>query len=75
MARCKYEVVVGNVGQVYCGNSKKKAIETFTDYEAISKYATGSRASEEEVTLFENHRNGTDIIKEYIPESKFDEYE
>lgn len=47
-----FEVIVGNIGSVYLGNSEKRANETFDEYrdQSIGNYG---RAAGEEVTLFE----------------------
>lgn len=49
----KYTVVVGNVGNVYSGKSKKEAAGVFEDYKNLSKMKSG-RASGEDVSMFED---------------------
>ena len=51
MARTTYEVVVGNVGRVYNGTSKREADKVYHDYIEMSRSGYG-RAGGEEVTLF-----------------------
>jgi hypothetical protein len=51
MARTTYEVIVGNVGRVYNGTSKREADKVYHDYIEISRSGHG-RAGGEEVTLF-----------------------
>ena len=51
MARTTYEVIVGNVGRVYEGTSKREADKVYHDYIEISRSGHG-RAGGEEVALF-----------------------
>jgi len=51
MARTTYEVVVGNVGRVYNGTSKREADKVYHDYCKMSRSGYG-RAGGEEVGLF-----------------------
>ena len=46
-----YEVIVGNVGSVYHGRSRAKAIGTYESYVEISKEHDGARCYGEDVTL------------------------
>jgi hypothetical protein len=46
-----YEVIVGNVGSVYYGKSRAKALETFKSYVETSKEDAGARCHGEDVTL------------------------
>jgi hypothetical protein len=48
----RYEVVVGNVGSVYHGESEDDADEIFTSYVEASKEMEGARCFGEDVTLF-----------------------
>jgi hypothetical protein len=57
-----YEVVVGNVGQVWKGHEYTEALHHYVDYVDRSKTGRG-RAGNEPVTLMENG----EIINEYIP--------
>lgn len=47
-----YEVIVGNVGSVYHGKSRDKALATYRSYVEISKEHDGARCYGEDVTLF-----------------------
>jgi hypothetical protein len=49
--RKNYEVVVGNIGTVYSGNSLREASRCFSEYVKQSKSPFG-RASSEDVTMF-----------------------
>lgn len=51
--RNRYEVVVGNVGTVYDGKSKRDATSIYRDYCNISDMGRG-RAGNEAVTLLHN---------------------
>lgn len=51
-ARLIYEVLVGNLGVVYGGDSKPFAVSVFEEYVKASKYCIG-RSCGEDVTLFE----------------------
>ena len=70
-AKHNYEVIVGNVGSVYRGGSKKKALKESRDYVRISMgYGpTASRADGESVVLMCDDN----ICKEYIGSSHRDE--
>jgi len=57
-----YDVVVGNVGTVFSGTSKREALLTFKIYCDHSKYGTSGRCYGENVTLFYSN----EILKEYI---------
>ncbi len=46
-----YEVIVGNVGSVYQGKSRVKALATYVAYVVISKEHDGARCYGEDVTL------------------------
>ncbi len=46
-----YEVIVGNVGSVYHGKSRVKALSTYESYVEISKEHDGARCYGEDVTL------------------------
>ena len=45
-----YEVIVGNVGSVYHGKSRTKALATYESYVEISKEHDGARCYGEDVT-------------------------
>lgn len=60
-SRTKYEVVVGNIGVVYCGHSKKAATANFQEYKTQSENNYG-RAAGEPVTLLQDG----DIIEEWF---------
>jgi hypothetical protein len=62
----RYEVVVGNVGNVHTGGSKATAMTYFREYVEQSKSGCG-RAGGEDVTLFKDG----EIIKEYIHDPWF----
>ena len=49
-----YEVVVGNVGTVYRGPDRQKALEEYGAYVALSRAGGGGRASGQGVDLFED---------------------
>ncbi len=49
----KFQVIVGNIGQVYIGKNKQIAKKDYADYVKFSKDRYG-RASGEDVTLFED---------------------
>jgi hypothetical protein len=67
MARL-FEVIVGNVGCVHVGASRRKALSVYNDYVFISRASPGSRAFKEDVTLMADG----EISLEYIgnPETK-----
>ena len=46
-----YEVIVGNVGSVYQGKSRVKALATYVAYVVTSKEQSGARCYGEDVTL------------------------
>jgi hypothetical protein len=48
----RYEVIVGNVGSVYHGDSEKDAEEMFESYAEASRDMEGARCFGEDVTLF-----------------------
>lgn len=58
---CFYEVIVGNVGTVYRGDSASDAETAFADYVNLSKTIRSGRASGESVTLMCNG----DIAREH----------
>lgn len=57
-----YQVIVGNVGTVYNGESLKEAMELFDGYRTISKTEGSSRASGESVRLYHDD----EIILEFV---------
>lgn len=63
----QYEVVVGNIGQVYLGNNKREAGRLFRLYRTKSKRGDG-RAAHEPVTLLSEGR----VIGEYFPLTRGD---
>ncbi len=46
-----YEVIVGNVGSVYQGTSRVKALATYESYIEVSKEHDAARCYGEDVTL------------------------
>jgi hypothetical protein len=46
-----YEVIVGNVGSVYCGKNRADALATYQSYVESSKEQVGARSYGEDVTL------------------------
>ena len=56
-----WEVVVGNIGNVYCGPSEVQAKAKFTVYENQSRSLVG-RAGGEDVTLLRNN----EIVREHV---------
>ncbi len=56
-----YDVIVGNIGSVCQGTSKREALLTFKTYVDRSQSGHG-RCAGEDVTMFRN----AEIIKEYI---------
>lgn len=56
-----YEVIVGNIGTVYRGNSKVEALKKYSTYVKASKSSYG-RASGEGVDLFKDG----DVIKSHV---------
>lgn len=64
MAKNNYTVIVGNIGTVYDGGSKKDALKDFREYVADSQSGRG-RAGGESVTLFENGHP----VKEFVGEN------
>ncbi len=46
-----YEVIVGNVGSVYQGKSRVKALATYVAYVVINQEHDGARCYGEDVTL------------------------
>ena len=63
----KYAVTVGNIGQVYMGDSKIDALINFDHYKTLSEQQCG-RASDETVTLWENG----EPVEEHYPASCFE---
>ena len=59
-----YQVIVGNVGQVYSGDDIADAISVYKEYVEASKMDVG-RAAGEDVVLM----GGDNIIDEHIPGS------
>lgn len=61
-----YQVVVGNVGTVYDGSNKEKALKDFNAYVAISKSGKG-RAGGEDVCIIviDGTTGNQDILKEH----------
>jgi hypothetical protein len=57
----EYEVICGNIGSVYGGNSRSEADKVFSEYVFASE-STFGRASGEDVTIMQNG----EIIKEHI---------
>ena len=53
MGIAKFEVIVGNIGNVYSGNNYMRARTLFTRYVKDSKRGYG-RASQEPVTMLHN---------------------
>ena len=49
----KYEVIVGNIGTVYDGDSKREALDTRTHYITLAS-SPGNRATLEDVTILED---------------------
>lgn len=62
----KYQVIVGNIGTVYDGNSATEANKYFRDYRLLSLDETSGRASGEVVTLLKNSH----VHKEHTPPVK-----
>ncbi len=62
-----FELIVGNIGSVYCGSSEKEAKEKFNTYKnhSINNYG---RAVGENVTLMEEktYQGGFEIVEEFI---------
>ena len=56
-----WEVIVGNIGNVYCGPSEVQAKAKFTVYENQSRSLVG-RAGGEDVTLLRNN----EIVREHV---------
>lgn len=61
-SRGRYEVVVGNIGTVYSGGSRKEADRKFAYYKEASISGSVGRATGEDVTMFCND----EICKEYV---------
>jgi hypothetical protein len=61
-----YEIIVGNIGSVYSGPSKREANRAFREYVDQSKSGYG-RASGEEVTMFCDG----ETVKEYFPKVRW----
>lgn len=66
MKPSKYQVIVGNLGTVYDGNSGLLARRAFADYKERSLDGSGGRASGEPVTLME----GGEVKDEHFPPEK-----
>lgn len=56
----RYQVIVGNIGTVYAGPSKRKANAAFKEYVELSRQNYG-RAAGESVTYFDDE----EVIDEY----------
>jgi len=61
MTRKWYEVIVGNIGTVFRGTSRKQANKEFVAYRRLS-LTTGFRGSGESVTLM----HGETILREHF---------
>ena len=70
MARTTYEVIVGNVGRVYEGTSKREADKVYHDYIEISRSGLG-RAGGEEVTLFVDGEFADCYVPPYHDEDEY----
>jgi len=57
-----YEVIVGNIGSVYCGNRAKEAVTHFEEYKRQSIAGFGRAGGESIVILVDSQ----DIYKEFI---------
>lgn len=55
-----YTVVVGNVGTVYHGQSRSKAVKAFESYTLMSKHGVGRAAGEAVTMMFED-----DVLREH----------
>ncbi len=60
----RYEVIVGNIGKVYNGDSAFDAYVMYNTYRGLSKRGQG-RCANEPVTLFRDD----EITAEYNPET------
>jgi hypothetical protein len=58
-----YEVIVGNVGTVYHGESEADANKTFDEYSEIVKNSENWWSHGEPVTLIEDN----EIVREVVP--------
>jgi hypothetical protein len=57
-----YDVIVGNVGSVYYGRNRRKALATYKSYVAMSRENAGARCYGEDVALLTD----SEIEKEHI---------
>ena len=64
-AKCSYQVIVGNIGTVYDGGSKKTAMKEFSSYVKASKTGSSLRAEGEDVVLMEKCEGHYEPIKEH----------
>ena len=61
-----FEVIVGNVGTVYRGETESYALDTFAEYVSMSKLNIG-RAGNESVMLF---KEGEIMREHYVPDEQ-----
>lgn len=66
-SKVTYQVLVGNIGEVYSGNSSLQAGIQFESYVKRSK--AGGRSRAEEVTLICAIDSAIDVVRSYIPDS------
>lgn len=71
-AKCVYSVQVNNIGTVYLGENKKKALKTYADYVSLSKSGRGRAAHDDVFLLCDG-----ELVKEYLnwSSTESDEYE
>lgn len=62
----KYQVIVGNIGQVVDTDSQSEALRTFDAYVELSKLDMG-RAAGESVTMLEDGQPVCDFLGAYDP--------
>lgn len=62
-----YQVIVGNIGQIYSGRSFKEAEHRFEVYVKMSQDKYSGRVSNEPVTLLITDSFGSDSLREYYP--------
>lgn len=62
---CKYQVLVGNIGITYDGDSKKEAMKIYDEYVKQSKTNKGRAGGEDVIVMCDD-----EPIKEYIPLDK-----
>jgi hypothetical protein len=65
-----YEVIVGNVGSVYHGESRAEALKTYRSYVQSSRELVGSRCYGEDVYLLADGETGREHTGHLTPPAR-----